>query len=91
MTEYFCAKYTPSGFKQVSESFSSCEGKITLFSFPNNPALREQWMQFVFPEQVCVFVPGHEWKPQAVSETASNVCFVGNRSVSAYNVNNTNV
>ncbi len=28
-----------------------CEGKITLFSFPKNPALREQWMQFVFPGQ----------------------------------------
>ncbi len=25
-----------------------CKGKITLFSFPKNPALREQWMQFVF-------------------------------------------
>ncbi len=28
-----------------------CEGKITLFSFPKNPPLREQWMQFVFPGQ----------------------------------------
>ncbi len=25
-----------------------CEGKITLFSFLKNPALREQWMQYVF-------------------------------------------
>ncbi len=25
-----------------------CEGKITLFSFPKNPALCKQWMQFVF-------------------------------------------
>ncbi len=25
-----------------------CKGKITLFSFPKNPALREQWIQFVF-------------------------------------------
>ncbi len=28
-----------------------CDGKITLFSFPKNPALRKQWMQFVFPGQ----------------------------------------
>ncbi|XP_048051053.1 zinc finger protein 883-like isoform X1 [Megalobrama amblycephala] len=28
-----------------------CKGKITLFSFPKDPALREQWMQFVFPGQ----------------------------------------
>ncbi len=28
-----------------------CEGKITLFSSPKNPALREQWMQFVFSGQ----------------------------------------
>ncbi len=25
--------------------------EITLFSFPKNPALRKQWMQFVFPGQ----------------------------------------
>ncbi|XP_051742028.1 gastrula zinc finger protein XlCGF57.1-like [Ctenopharyngodon idella] len=28
-----------------------CKGKTALFSFPKNPALREQWMQFVFPGQ----------------------------------------
>ncbi len=28
-----------------------CEGKITLFSFPKNPALHEQWMRFVFSGQ----------------------------------------
>ncbi|XDV25386.1 hypothetical protein PO909_029310 [Leuciscus waleckii] len=28
-----------------------CEGKLTVFSFPKNPALQEQWMQFVFPGQ----------------------------------------
>ena len=28
-----------------------CEGKFTMFSFPKNPALHEQWMQFVFPGQ----------------------------------------
>ncbi len=28
-----------------------CEGKCTLFKFPKKPALREQWMQFVFPGQ----------------------------------------
>ncbi len=26
----------------------ACEGKITLFSFLKNPALRDQWMRFVF-------------------------------------------
>ncbi len=28
-----------------------CKGKITLFSFPQNPTLHEQWMHFVFPGQ----------------------------------------
>ncbi len=28
-----------------------CKGKITLFSFPKNPALREQWMQFFSGQQ----------------------------------------
>ncbi len=28
-----------------------CEGKITMFSFPKNPALSKQWMQFFFPGQ----------------------------------------
>ncbi len=28
-----------------------CEGKITLFSFPKNPTLRQQWMQFNFVGQ----------------------------------------
>ncbi len=34
-----------------------CKVKITLFSFPKNPALHEQWMQFVFRgsfSQVCL-------------------------------------
>ena len=28
-----------------------CEGKLTVFSFPKNPVLQEQWMPFVFPGQ----------------------------------------
>ncbi len=28
-----------------------CKGNITLFSFPKNPALRKQWMHFVFSGQ----------------------------------------
>ncbi|XP_052443742.1 uncharacterized protein LOC127985712 isoform X2 [Carassius gibelio] len=28
-----------------------CEGKFTVFSFPKNPVLQQQWMQFVFPGQ----------------------------------------
>ncbi len=35
-----------------------CEGKITLFSFPKNPALRKQWMQFVFAGQQRSFSSG---------------------------------
>jgi len=31
--------------------------------------------------------PGHELEPRVVRKTASNVCFVGSRRVSAYNVN----
>ncbi len=38
--------------KNVSKEVCfGCEGKITLFSFPKNPVLRKQWMQFVFPGQ----------------------------------------
>ncbi len=39
--------------KNVSkkECVFGCEGKLILFSFPKNPALREQWMRFVFPGQ----------------------------------------
>ncbi len=32
-----------------------CEGKITLFSFPKNPAFSKQWMQLVFPGQQMSF------------------------------------
>uniref|UniRef100_A0A9J8BNT2 THAP-type domain-containing protein n=1 Tax=Cyprinus carpio carpio TaxID=630221 RepID=A0A9J8BNT2_CYPCA len=28
-----------------------CEGKFTVFGFPKNPVLYEQWMKFVFPGQ----------------------------------------
>lgn len=28
-----------------------CEGKKSLFRFPKNAELRQQWMQFVFPGQ----------------------------------------
>ncbi len=46
--------------KNVSKEVCfGCEGKITLFSFPKNPVLHEQWMQFVFRgsngvSQVCL-------------------------------------
>ncbi len=42
---------TRSGRKSLKKCVFGCEGKITLFSFPKNPALREQWMQFVFSGQ----------------------------------------
>lgn len=32
-----------------------CKGKIILFILPKNPALREQWMQCVFPGQKLSF------------------------------------
>ncbi len=32
-------------------SVFGCKGNITLFSFPKKPALRKQWMHFVFPGQ----------------------------------------
>ncbi len=36
-----------------------CKGKITLFSFPKNSALCEQWMQFI--------LPGQQWSFKCVS------------------------
>ncbi len=42
---------TRSGRMSLKKCVFGCEGKITLFSFPKNPALREQWMQFAFPGQ----------------------------------------
>ncbi len=35
---------TRSGRTSLKKCVFGCEGKITLFSFPNNPALREQWI-----------------------------------------------
>ncbi len=43
--------WTPSGRMFLNKCVFGYEGKITLFSFPKNPALREQWMQFVFSGQ----------------------------------------
>ncbi len=42
---------TRSGRMSLKKCVFGCEGKIILFSFPKNPALRKQWMQFVFPGQ----------------------------------------
>ncbi len=42
---------TRSGRMSLKKCVFGCEGKITLFSFPKNPAWRKQWMQFVFPGQ----------------------------------------
>ncbi len=42
---------TRSGRMSLKTCVFDYEGKITLFSFPKNPALSEQWMQFVFPGQ----------------------------------------
>ncbi len=39
---------TRSGRMSLKKYVFGCEGKITLFSFPKNPALHKQWMQFVF-------------------------------------------
>ncbi len=103
-----------SGSMSLKKSVFVCEGKITLFSFPKNPALHEQWTQLVFSEQQrsfsSVFVderfinqaqfdagfahglilkdgaapamkdPGRDSELQMVSETASNVGFVGDWS-----------
>ncbi len=43
----------------LQRSVFGCKGNIPLFSFPKNPELREQWMQFVFRgsngvSQVCL-------------------------------------
>ncbi len=37
-----------SGNMSLKKSVFGCEGKITSFSFLKNPALHEQWTQFVF-------------------------------------------
>ncbi len=37
--------------RSLKKCVFGCEGKLTLFSFPRNPALHKQWMQFVFPGQ----------------------------------------
>ncbi len=34
--------------RKLSYAVLSYEGKITVFSSPENPALHEQWMEFVF-------------------------------------------
>ncbi len=39
------------GRMSLKKCVFGCEGKITLFNFPKNPALREWWMQLVFPGQ----------------------------------------
>ncbi len=39
------------GRMSLKKCVFGCKGKITLFSFPKNPVLREQWMHFVFPGQ----------------------------------------
>ncbi len=105
---------TRSGRLSLKKCVFGCEGKITLFIFPKNSALRKLWMQFVILGQQrsfsSVFVdesfinkaqfdagfahrlilkdgavpaikdPGHDSKMQTVSETASNVCFAGDRA-----------
>ncbi len=81
---------TCSGRMSPNKCVFGCKGKITLFSFPKNPALREQWMQFINKAQFdagfahCLILkdgavpaikdPGHDSELQMVSETASNVC-----------------
>ncbi len=40
--------WTRSGRMSLKKCVFGCKEKITLFSFPKNPALREQWMQFIF-------------------------------------------
>ncbi len=39
---------TRSGRMSLKKCVFGCEGKITLFSFSKNPALRKQWMQLFF-------------------------------------------
>ncbi len=54
---------TRSGRMSLNKCVFGYEGKITLFSFQKNPALCEQWMQFVLPGQQwsfsSVFVDEH--------------------------------
>ncbi len=47
---------THSGRMSLKKCVFGCEGKITLFSFPKNPALHKQWMQFVFPGAATEFL-----------------------------------
>ncbi len=42
---------THSGRMSQKKCVFGCEGKITLFSFPKNPASHKLWMKFVFPGQ----------------------------------------
>ncbi len=42
---------TRSGRMSLKKCVFGCERKITLFSFPKNPALRKQWMQCVCDER----------------------------------------
>ncbi len=50
-----CTACTCSGRMSLKKCVFGCEGNIILFSFPKNPALRGQWMQFVFPGQQMSF------------------------------------
>lgn len=46
----FCF-YTTKPTMSPKKCVFGCEGKMSLFSFPKNPALREQWKRVVFPGQ----------------------------------------
>ncbi len=46
---------TCSGRMSPNKCVFGCKGNINLFSFLKNPALREQWMHFVFPGQQLSF------------------------------------
>ncbi len=49
-----CHQHASSGSRAERMSLKcvfGCEGKISMFSFPKNPALRKQWMQFFFSGQ----------------------------------------
>ncbi len=61
-----------------------CKGKISLFSFPKNPALCEQWMQFVFPGQqkkkksfACVYLFLQGSEPVQGTKTKTNEILTG--------------
>ncbi len=65
--------------KSLMKCVFGCKGKITLFNFPKNAPLCEEWMQFV--------LPGQQWSLASVlvcSRHFGDECFINKAQVDAW-------